>query len=74
MAFLISYFISTFTSSVPSIPFLVPRNDPAQNRAHHARQGRELGKWLSLAGVELQRDFERSGRFGNFVGRLGVLI
>ena len=54
---------------MPSIIFLVPRNGPTQNRAHCARQGRELGKWLSLAGIELQRDFERSGRFGISVGR-----
>ena len=52
-----------------SIFFLVPRNGPTQNRAHHAWQGRELEKCLSLVGVELQRDFEHFGRFGNSVGR-----
>ena len=49
--------------------FLVTHNSPTQKRAHRARQGWELGKWLSLARVELQRDFERSGLFGIFVGR-----
>ena len=65
----ILFYIDPYIFLCPLFFSLVTHNSPTQKRAHRARQGWELGKWLSLAGVELQRDFERSGRFGNFVGR-----